>query len=100
MEERQSYVYILASERNGTLYVGVTADLIKRIWFHKEKINNKSFTKKYGVSKLVYYECFDDISQAIQREKCLKRYKRSWKIELIEERNLFWKDLFDEVCGG
>lgn len=86
------YVYILASKKNGTLYIGVTSNLAKRIGQHKEgKI--KGFTKKYHVHMLVYYETFDDVHRAIQREKELKRWNRQWKIRLIEEENPFWKDI-------
>ncbi|MFH1537432.1 MAG: GIY-YIG nuclease family protein [bacterium] len=89
------YVYILASKKNGTLYIGVTSNLAKRVGQHKEgKI--KGFSKKYHVHMLVYYETFDDVYRAIQREKELKRWNRQWKIRLIEEENPFWKDLFFE----
>lgn len=89
------YVYILASKKNGTLYIGITSNLAKRIEQHKEgKI--KGFTKKYHVHMLVYYETFDDVYRAIQREKELKKWNRQWKIRLIEEENPFWKDLFFE----
>ena len=89
-----SYVYILASQRNGTLYVGVTSDLEQRISQHKSK-TIKSFTKKYKVDKLVYYETFEDIECAIAREKQLKKWRRSWKLSLIEKGNPDWKDLWD-----
>ena len=74
------YVYILASQKNGTLYIGVTSDLIKRVYQHKSR-NHDSFTKKYNVNQLVYYETIEDINVAIQREKRLKAWKRQWKIE-------------------
>ena len=86
------YVYILCSQRNGTLYIGVTNDLARRIYEHKTKIV-KGFTEKYGVDKLVYTEEYDDVNDAIHREKCLKKWNRSWKIRLIEEVNPEWKDL-------
>jgi len=86
------YVYILCSQRNGTLYIGVTNDLTRRIYEHKTKIV-KGFTEKYGVDKLVYMEEYDDVNDAIHREKCLKKWNRSWKIRLIEEVNPEWKDL-------
>lgn len=89
-------VYILASKRNGTLYIGVTSELKKRIWEHKNKIV-RGFTEKYGVVGLVYYECTDNIQSAIQREKQLKKWKREWKIELIEKGNPGWKDLYDTL---
>ena len=88
-------VYILASKRNGTLYVGFTSDLIKRVFEHKNDLV-EGFTKKYGVHQLVYYEQTEDVKSAIQREKQLKKWNRSWKIELIEKMNPEWKDLYDE----
>ena len=87
------YVYILAGEKNGTLYVGITSDLIKRIYEHKNNIV-KGFTEKYKVHKLVYYEECNDIYEAIQREKQVKRWYRKWKIELIENFNPEWEDLY------
>ena len=93
---KQYYVYILASRKNGTLYVGVKSDLIRRIWEHKDKAV-KGFTSKYGVDILVYYEIFDDPENAIKREKRLKEYKRQWKIDLIEKGNPTWKDLYEEI---
>ena len=87
------YVYILASEKNGTLYVGITSNLIKRIYEHKNNIV-KGFTEKYKVHKLVYYEECSDIYEAIQREKQVKRWYRKWKIELIENFNPEWEDLY------
>ncbi|OGE83054.1 MAG: GIY-YIG nuclease [Candidatus Doudnabacteria bacterium RIFCSPHIGHO2_01_FULL_49_9] len=88
------YVYILASKKNGTLYIGVTSDLIKRIYEHKHNLV-AGFTKKYNVHDLVYFEETSDIQSAIAREKQLKNWKRKWKIELIEKTNLEWKDLYD-----
>jgi putative endonuclease len=90
------YVYILASRRNGTLYIGVTNDLGRRAWEHRKGIV-PGFTKKYGVKLLVYYETFDDIDQAIHRETRLKKFKRAWKLNLIEERNADWHDLADDL---
>ena len=90
------YVYILASKRNGTLYTGVTNNLIRRIDEHK-KVLVKSFTRKYNVKILVYYEQTIDIESAITREKCIKRWKREWKIRLIEEDNPEWNDLIAEL---
>ena len=90
---RQYFVYILASKKNGTLYIGVTNDLIKRIFQYKDNLV-EGFTKKYGVYKLVYYEIFKNINDAIAREKNIKKWKRKWKIELIEELNPNWKDLY------
>ena len=88
------FVYILANKKNGTLYIGVTSDLKKRIYEHKEKMVD-GFTKKYSVDKLVYYEQTDDIKEAILREKHLKKWRRDWKIQLIEEQNSKWEDLYD-----
>lgn len=87
------YVYILASKKDGVLYIGVTSDLIKRVYEHKNKLA-KGFTNKYFVNKLVYFEQTSDIESAITREKQLKKWKRQWKIELIEKDNLNWKDLY------
>jgi len=93
------YVYILASRSNGTLYIGVTSDLIKRVWEHKKKLV-EGFTEKYGVDKLVYYEQFQEAADAIQREKRLKKYNRQWKLNLIEKANQDWKDLYDDLITG
>ena len=93
---KQGYVYILFNKKNGTLYVGVTSDLIKRVYEHKNKVV-EGFTKKYGVDKLGYYEVFGDILHAIEREKQLKAGSRKKKIELIEKHNPEWKDLYSEI---
>ncbi len=93
---RQYFVYILAKYKRGTLYIGVTSDLIGRIYQHKNDLVD-GFTKKYKVHQLVYYEIFEDINEAILREKQLKKWRRSWKIELIEKHNPDWKDLFDDL---
>ena len=90
------FVYILASDRNGTLYVGVTSDLVKRVWQHKNKVAD-GFTKKYGVNKLVYYEETTDVNSAIAREKQLKNWQRKWKLELIEKFNPQWEDLYHKI---
>ncbi|HUJ02055.1 MAG TPA: GIY-YIG nuclease family protein [Rhizomicrobium sp.] len=90
------YVYILASKRNGTLYIGVTNNLVKRVWEHREGLAS-AFTKKYGVKLLVYYEVFEDIHAAIYRETRLKKYKREWKINLIQQKNLDWRDLSGDL---
>ena len=90
------YVYILASKRNGTLYVGITSDLLKRVSEHKNKVVG-GFTEKYNVTRLVYYECYDDPENAILREKRLKKWKRKWKLELIEKANPKWNDLYEEL---
>ena len=89
-------IYILASRRNGTLYVGITSDLIKRVWEHKNKIA-EGFTSKYNVNKLVHYEKFNDVYDAIQREKRLKEWRRKWKLALIEANNPSWSDLYEQV---
>jgi putative endonuclease len=88
------YVYILASKRNGTLYIGVTDNLKRRILQHQTGVD-EGFTKKYGVGRLVYFEMFDSVDYAIVREKRIKKWNRAWKIRLIEEINPEWKDLFD-----
>ena len=91
-----AYIYILASQKNGTLYIGVTSNLIKRIYEHKNSLSD-SFTKKYHVKDLVYYEILTDITSAIEREKQLKSWKRAWKITLIEKENYDWNDLCDSL---
>jgi len=91
---RTYYVYILASGRNGTLYVGVTNDLERRVLEHRSG-QSGGFTKKYAVHRLVYYESHDDIHSAIHRESRLKKWKRRWKMDLIEETNRQWRDLFE-----
>lgn len=93
---RQYYVYILASQRNRTLYIGVTNDLIKRVWQHKNKVAD-GFTKKYAVDKLVYYETTENIESAILREKQLKNWHRQWKINLIQSKNPEWRDLYQQI---
>jgi len=96
-QEKYYYVYVLASKRNGTLYTGVTNNLLNRNFQHKIKLNKKSFTAKYNVNRLVYYEVYTDIRDALTREKQLKNWKRQWKIELIEGHNPIWRDLFDDL---
>ena len=88
----QYYVYILASKIRGTLYIGLTNDLQRRVYEHKMGIK-KGFTKKYGVNKLMYFETFQNVEEAIDREKNMKKWKRNWKIELIEKENQSWSDL-------
>ncbi|MFA6423512.1 MAG: GIY-YIG nuclease family protein [Patescibacteria group bacterium] len=90
------YLYILASSKNGTLYIGVTGDLIKRIWQHKQKIV-EGFTKKYNISMLVYFEEYPNPKEAIKREKNIKAWQRKWKISLIEKNNPNWNDLYDKI---
>jgi len=92
MKKKSYYVYILASSKNGTLYIGVTSDLIKRVAEHKSNLVD-GFTKKYNIYNLVYFEEFADINNAILREKRLKKWERNWKIGLIEESNSDWLDL-------
>jgi len=92
-EERRYFVYILASQMHGTLYIGITNDLARRAYEHREHLV-PGFTKQYGVDRLVYYEIFDDPASAIAREKRLKKYKREWKINLIEQMNPGWFELY------
>ena len=96
MKDKFSYIYILFNKRNGTLYTGVTSDLVKRIYEHKNKLAD-GFTKKYNVDKLGYYEVFEDIEEAIKREKQIKGGSRLDKIKLIESINPEWKDLYDTI---
>ena len=93
---RQPAVYILASKRNGTLYIGVTSDLVKRVWEHKNDVAG-GFTKRYRVHQLVWYELHENMESAILREKRLKDWKRSWKLNLIESMNPDWHDLYDSI---
>jgi len=93
---KQPCVYLLASRRNGTLYVGVTSDLIKRVWEHKNHVV-EGFTKKYGVDRLVWYELHQTMESAIGREKAIKEWKRAWKLALIEEANPEWNDLYERL---
>ena len=90
------YVYILASKRNGTLYIGITNDLKKRVFEHKEELI-KGFTKKYRIKNLVYYELIENSYSAIQREKNLKNWNRKWKLQLIEKNNPGWEDLYEKL---
>lgn len=90
------YIYILASQRNGTLYIGVTNDLIRRVYEHKNKLID-GFTKKYNINLLVYFEETCDIESAIKREKQLKGWDRKWKLELIEKNNSKWEDLYPKI---
>ena len=92
----QPCVYILASERNGTLYIGVTSDLIVRMWQHKNDVV-EGFTQKYGVHRLVWYEPHATMESAITREKALKKWNRIWKLRLIEQSNLEWRDLLEQL---
>jgi len=92
----QPAVYILASQRNGTLYTGVTSSLVKRVWEHQNNLI-ESFTKRYGVHLLVYFELHADMKNAITREKQIKKWNRAWKIRLIEDGNPEWRDLWPEI---
>lgn len=89
-------VYILASKRNGTLYIGVTSDLVARIWQHKNNMV-EGFTKRYGVHQLVWYEVHENMQSAIEREKRMKGWNRKWKLELIERMNPNWQDLYQTI---
>lgn len=91
------FVYLLASKRNGTLYLGVTNDLVRRVFEHKEKAV-AGFSARYGANRLVWFEVHDDITAAIQREKEIKKWKRAWKLALIEKDNSDWADLYDSIC--
>jgi putative endonuclease len=92
----QYYVYILASQPNGMLYIGRTDDLVKRVWQHKQKFV-KSFTSKYAIDKLVYFEVHQDAGAIVQRERRLKTWERAWKVALIEKENPNWVDLYEEI---
>jgi putative endonuclease len=93
---RQPAVYILASMRNGTLYVGVTSDLVRRVWEHKQDFV-EGFTAKYHIHQLVYFELHRNMAEAILREKRIKKWNRAWKIELIEKNNPEWNDLWPQI---
>lgn len=95
---RQPSVYILASSRNGTLYVGVTHDIVRRAWQHRCDVVD-GFTKRYGVHRLVHVEFHASMSEAIRRETQLKKWRRAWKLQLIEEGNPDWRDLYNELVG-
>ncbi len=97
--EKDFYVYIMASKKNGTLYVGVTSNLVKRVYQHKNNLA-EGFTKRYGAHTLVYYEKHFSAESAIQREKRLKEWQRKWKIDLIEKSNPKWNDLYHEITGS
>jgi putative endonuclease len=94
--DKQPAVYILASKRNGTLYIGVTSDLVKRVWEHNNNVV-EGFTKRYGVHQLVWYELHENMGTAINREKQLKEWKRQWKLKLIEDANPDWLDLYRSI---
>lgn len=94
----QYFVYIMASKRNGTIYIGMTNDLVRRVYQHKNHLI-EGFTQDYDVTQLVYFETCGSVEGAITREKQLKEWKRSWKLELIEKSNPDWKDLYDEISS-
>jgi putative endonuclease len=96
MAIKQPAVYILASKKNGTLYTGVTSDLVKRIWEHKNDLVD-GFTRRYKVHNLVWYELHDNMDAAIEREKNMKEWKRAWKVRLFEKDNPNWNDLYDSI---
>ena len=89
-------VYMMASRRRGTIYIGITSNLVKRVWEHREGVV-EGFTKQYNVKKLVWYEVHEDPVEAITREKRLKEWRRSWKIDLIEATNPYWRDLYGTI---
>jgi putative endonuclease len=95
--DKSAYVYMLASARYGTLYIGVTSNLVRRVWQHREGVT-EGFTKTYGVKHLVWYEVHCEIREAITREKQLKQWNRAWKVALIHQANPLWRDLFDEIA--
>lgn len=96
--DKQFFVYMMASGKNGTLYIGVTSDLVRRVYEHKEGLI-EGFTKEYGVKNLVWYEAHENAESAFTREKQMKEWQREWKIKRIAEGNPEWRDLFEDVCG-
>jgi len=96
LRPEQFYVYILASRRNGTLYVGVTNNIARRVWEHKQGLAG-GFTKRYDVKTLVYYEATESLAAALEREKRIKWWKRKWKLELIESANPEWRDIYEQL---
>ena len=96
--EKQFYVYILTNQPNGILYIGVTNDLIRRVYEHKNKFV-KGFTEKYELDRVVYFEVYADAQTAIYREKCMKAWKRAWKVKCILQTNPEWRDLYSELTG-
>ena len=93
---KAGFVYIMANRKNGTIYIGVTSDLVKRVWEHRNGVV-PGFTKRYGCKRLVWFEAFDDIQQARVRELQVKEWKRAWKVKRIEEQNLDWDDLYPSL---
>ena len=96
--DKPSYVYLLASDPYGTFYIGVTTDLVKRVWQHREGFV-AGFSREHGTKKLVWYEVHADLLEAIRREKLIKRWRRDWKVNLVQRGNPGWRDLFDEIVG-
>ncbi len=96
--DKAFYVYMLASARYGTVYLGVTSNLVKRVWEHREGMV-EGFTKKHDVKQLVWFEAHDDAISAITREKQLKKWNREWKIRLIQRENPYWRDLYKDIVG-
>ena len=94
---KQPCVYILANKRNGTLYIGVTSNLLQRVWQHKNDLV-EGFTKRYGVHMLVWYESHETMENAITREKAIKEWKRAWKLRMIERENPAWRDLYEDLA--
>jgi putative endonuclease len=92
------YVYILASRPGGAIYIGATSDLVRRVWEHRQGFV-EGFTKKYNVHRLVHFETYDDVRDAIQRERTMKHWRRAWKAALIERENPDWRDLYEEIIG-
>ena len=91
------YVYILASRKDGAIYVGMTNDIVRRIYEHRTKVI-QGFTSKYNITRLVWFEIYDDPISAISREKELKKWKKAWKVQLIESQNPRWNDLYESIC--
>lgn len=91
------FVYLMASKRNGTLYLGVTNDLVRRVYEHKEKAV-AGFSARYGANQLIWFETHEDVTAAIEREKEIKKWKRAWKLALIEKSNPEWIDLYERIC--
>lgn len=99
MSEKYFFVYMMASGKRGTIYIGVTSDLLSRVRQHKDHLFRNSFTDRYDVTTLVWYEALGDAESAIRREKQMKEWRRAWKVELIQEANPQWRDLWDEVVA-
>ncbi len=97
--DKRGYVYLLTNRRNGTLYIGVTSDLTRRIWQHRTEAVD-GLSARFGTKTLVYFEVFDDIETAIPREKALKKWRRKWKRDLIEKINPDWRDLYPDITGA